>query len=523
MKAWLIAILVTAVLAGEAWAGADLPDAAAAGDAAAVTALLRQKTDVDAAQPDGTTALIWAAHRGDEAMVAQLLKAGADAGLANMYGASAMGEAATIGHAGIIKLLLKAGVDPGAANVEGQTPLMAVARTGHVDAARVLIEAGADVNAIETWGGQSALMWAAAQSQADMVAYLVRHGADVNAKGAARIWQRRITAEPRPKDLNKGGFTALLYAARQGCIDCARHLVEGGADLNATDPDRVSPLILALLNFNFDLAHYLIEAGADVNQWDLYGRTPLYTAIDMNTIPIGGRTDIPTEDQRSGIDIARELLERGANPDIQLKLRPPYRNTAFDRGDNNSLITGATPLLRAAKASDDEAVKLLLAHGAQVDLANVMGVTPFMSAAGVDQSNNPTRGRFKTDEDAVETVKILVAAGADIHRHAGVYRDYLEPFTDPLSKFKRTAYDGQTALHGAAKKGWNRTVAYLVGLGLDLEARDALGRTPLDLAYGRYEPAFLDAQPAPLPDTIALLMDLCHKQPTCHLSREAGL
>jgi ankyrin repeat protein len=240
-------------------------------------------------------------------------------------------------------------------------------------------------------------------------------------------------------------------------------------------------------------------------------------------MPVGGRTDIPTEDQHTGLDIARELLERGANPDIQLKLRPPYRNTPFDRGDNNSLITGATPLLRAAKASDDEAVKLLLQYGAKVDLANVMDVTPFLSAAGVDQSNNPTRGRYKTDEDAVKTVKILVEAGADIHRHAGIYRDYLEPYTDPQSKFKRTAYDGQTALHGAAKKGWNKTITYLAGLGLDLEARDAMGRTPLDLAYGRYEPAFNDAQAAPLTDTIALLADLCHKEATCHLSREAGL
>ena len=109
---------------------------------------------------------------------------------------------------------------------------MAVARTGNVEAATLLLDAGADVNAIELWGQQSALMWAAAQKQPAMIKLLIARGADVDARGAVRNWERKVIKEPRPKDMNQGGFTPLLYAAREGCIECARELVAGGADLD---------------------------------------------------------------------------------------------------------------------------------------------------------------------------------------------------------------------------------------------------------------------------------------------------
>ena len=249
---------------------------------------------------------------------------------------------------------------------------MAAARSGKVPAVKLLLDAGADVNAKETWGGQSALMWAAAQQQPAMVKFLIAHGANVNARGAVRDWQRKVIREPRPKDMNQGGFTPLLYAAREGCIECARELVKGGADLDLPDPHRVTPLVMALFNLHFDLASYLIDAGADVNKWDLYGRTPLYMAADVSTLPVQGNGSmvvLPSMDKLTAVDVAKQLIAKGADVNIQLKRRPPYRNVPQDRGGDTILSFGATPLLRAARAGDAPMVELLLKNGALVDLA----------------------------------------------------------------------------------------------------------------------------------------------------------
>src|SRR5437868_592735 len=145
------------------------------------------------------------------------------------------------------------------------SPLLDAVEQGNRAAVLALLAAGADVNAKEHFGGQSALMWAAAQRQAEMVKFLASHGADLNARGVIHQWERKVITEPRPKDMNKGGFTPLLYAAREGCVECAKHLIAAGADLNLEDPDRVTPLNMALLNLHFELAASLIKAGADID------------------------------------------------------------------------------------------------------------------------------------------------------------------------------------------------------------------------------------------------------------------
>jgi uncharacterized protein len=501
MRSSLAALAVVAVLA----VGSVAPVSAAAASAATAdagaqrqlfeavkaqdpeTALyaIQQGADVRATEPDGTTALHYAAHAGDATLVAALLRARADPDARNEFGATPLQEAAAMGHAEVIRLLLKAGADVESRNPEGQTALMVAARTGRVEAAKWLLKAGAKVNEKESWGGQSALMWAAAQGQADMVRLLVRAGADVNARGAIRDWQRRVTSEPRPKGLNRGGLTPLLYAAREGHIEVARALLDGGADIDLADPDQVTPLVLALMNLRFDFAAFLIDRGADVDRWDLFGQTPLYVAVDMNTLPKGGRPDLPSEDRTSALDVARKLLEKGANPDIPLKLRPPYRNYIFDRGGDQVLSTGATPLMRAAKGGDAEAVKLLLAHRASVELPSAEGITPLMVAAGMGHGANPTRGRYKTDAQAAECVRLLKEAGAQVNA------------TAPATK--------RTPLHAAAAHGWTETAKYLVGQGADLEALDAGGLAPLDHAAGRYPRAFLEPEPKPWAETMQYL------------------
>ena len=209
---------------------------------------------------------------------------------------------------------------------------MVVARTGRVDAAQALLRRGAKVNAVEQWRGQTALMWAAAQSQPAMVKALVAAGADVNARShgqqlAASGHRRAARHLPARRRA-----TPLLYAAREGCVECAKYLVEAGADLNLADPEEVSPLLLAVLNGHFDVAAYLIQKGANPGKWDWYGRTPLYAAVDMNTIPRGGRPDRPSLDDTTSLQIIEQLLDAGANPNPQLKLAPPFRNIGNDRG-----------------------------------------------------------------------------------------------------------------------------------------------------------------------------------------------
>src|SRR5438093_246773 len=298
-----------------------------------------------------------------------------------------------------------------------------------------------------------------------MIKFLASRGADVNGRGIIRQWERKVITEPRPKDLNKGGFTPLLYAAREGCVECARHLIAAGADPDLADPDGVTPLNMALLNLHFDFAAYMIEAGADVDKWDLFGRSPLYMAADVNTLPVkgnGAMAVIPSEDSHTALDVARLLLKAGANPNIQLKRRPPYRDVPQDRGGDTILAQGATALLRAARAGDAAFVKLLLEGGALVDLPSKEGVTPLMAAAGVEFGTRVTRGRNRTDEGVLATMRLLLDAGADINarmvteprravaegasqRAAAAGRARASQVPSPF------AVPHQTALHGAAE------------------------------------------------------------------------
>ena len=519
----VVAVLGVAA-AGVTAAENTLLDAAERGDRAAAMRLLATGADPNAPGPDGTTPVMWAASNDDLALVRALVKAGANVTLKNQFGTSALTEAAIIGSAPVIDALLKAGADPNTRNPEGETPLMAVARSGKVDAARLLLEAHADVNAREGWGGQSALMWAAAQGQAEMVKLLASQGADVNARGVIRQWERKVITEPRPKDMNKGGFTSLLYAAREGCVECARHLVAAGADPDLEDPERITPLNMALLNLHFEFAAFMIAAGADINKWDLFGRSPLYMAGDVSTLPVkgnGAMAVLPSEDSVTALDIARMLLDAGANPNLQLKRRPPYRDVPQDRGGDTILAQGATPLLRAARAGDAPFVELLLKHGALVDLPSKEGVTPLMAAAGVEFGTRVTRGRNRSNEGVLATMRLLLDAGADVNARMvteprGVVSNDASARAvaasgrggRPSQMPSASAVPHQTALHGAAERGFTPFVKFLAEHGADVQAKDASGRTALDLAKGIGVPGVRQAAGEPFPDTAALLESL---------------
>lgn len=465
---------------------------AAKGETTAALELIARNTDVTAAQADGTTALHWAVYYDDADLVERLIKQGADVNARNSYGATPLSQAAINGNAAIIEQLLDAGVQADERGADDQTALMVVSRTSHTDAAKALLKAGADVNAVEQWRGQTALMWASAQQQPAMVELLLDSGADPNAQSLPNDWERQVTAEPRMKILPPGGMTPLHYAAREGCAPCADLLVQAGADVDKADPEGVTPLVMANLNAQWDTAKVLIEAGANLDKWDIYGRSPLYTAVDYNTLPHGGRADRPADDLTTNLEIIQLILDRGGNPNLQLKLYPPYRNLGADRGADALLRTGATALFRAARGGDVEVTRLLLEKGALVDLPNEDAITPLMVAAGYRTSNVDTRGKFRTEKQAHEVAKLLLKAGADPNAVEGL--------------------QGQTALFGAATNGWNSMVQLLAEHGADLQHKDNSGATALDAAMGRGGRFGRGDGGDAHPETAALLQQLITEQ-----------
>jgi ankyrin repeat protein len=458
---------------------------------AAALELVQSGADVNQPTVDGTTALHWAAYFGNIELAARLLRAEADPNTRNDYGSSPLLEAATVGNVEMLKLLLDGGADVESANPEGQTALMAVARTGNLEAARLLLGHGADVNVAEAWGGQTALMWAAARQHPALVSLLIEQGATVDQRAIDRNWERRVTAEPRVKEMFTGGFTALLYAVREDCLDCVKRLLAAGADINKPDPDNVSPLILALLNMRYDIAKYLVEQGADVNQWDYWGRTPLYAAADLNILPASARGDLPPLQSTTALEVAGMLLERGAEPNYYLKLAPPPRNIVFDRaGDNGVMNTGSTPLQRAAYGADIDMMRLLLEHGADLSLANVNGVTPMIALSNPGGSRN----RNKSEQTVMQGLALLMQAGADINQHGGI--------------------NGETPLHTSARQNSLEVVKFLVAQGADLHAKDRNGLIPLDYATGKADTQSLGNfnVVGELPEMAALLQELMNAQ-----------
>jgi ankyrin repeat protein len=445
--------------------------------------------DVDHRNPDGSTPLQWAVYEGDVAEVRSLLDAGADVSLANNYGATPMGLAAEVANTKILKLLLEAGADADSPNPEGQTALMAVARTGNVEAARALLEHGAAVDAREHWGGQTALMWASARRHPQMMELLIDHGADVDARSIHRDYQRHVTAEGRPKNLDTGGLTPLLYAARENCIACVDVLLANGADIDLPDPDGVSPLLLAIMNVNWDLAKRLIEAGSNVDEWDIYGEAPLFMAIRLRSEIDGGRASIDRLNETDGLTIVRMLLERGADPDMQLVFKPA--NAGFGA---KTMTRGSTPLIRAATNGDLEVVRLLLEHGADAALCMADRQTPIHAVLA---------GRTP-EPKALELIRLLHDAGTDVNVIALVNH--------------REEIRGGTALHYAVRKRYKKVIKQLAAFGIDMNAKDQDGLTALDYTQSRGFMPFMALQTPIYEEEAALLRELgatveMHKDP----------
>jgi len=463
---------------------------------AAAGSAVAGKTD-EPRKPDGSTPLMVASFEGDVAEAGRLLKEGANVKAVNSYGVNAMQLAADTANTELIRLLLKAGADPESPNADGETALHMVARSGNVEAAKLLLKAGAKVDTVEQFGGQTPLMWAAARRHPEMVELLISKGADVNARGKVRDYQRVATAESRAAPRDRGGFTPLMYAARDNCGECVEVLLKHKADVNLADPSFVVPLSIAMMNDNWDIAKRLIEAGADVNQWDMNGSSPLQVAIgNMNGTGSRNPLDQDKPNGASGRDLIKMMVDRGANPNQQL-----YWGASF----GGSADRGMTPFLEACATGDIELVKLLLSHGANPKLATADGRGPiimtvngnrgrgnpfaFPGAAprgGAAEGGPPGRSKGAGAQRAnpqVELIKLLADAGADVK------------LVGKIHLLARTR--GGSALHYAVRVGGNRQVIEeLLDLGLDVNVKDEDGLTALDYAMGRGYVPFL-AMPEP--------------------------
>jgi ankyrin repeat protein len=460
--------LLAFIPAGRAEA-ADTPlvQAIKRGDGAAARALLERRgaasssLAVNAADPTGTTALHWAVQGNLADVTRRLLQAGANVRAANRYGVTPLQLAAVNGNASMVGLLLEAGADPNAVLPEGETVLMTAARTGAVDVLTVLLDRGADIHARERLYGETALVWAAAENHPEAVRTLIARGAPVDSRSSRQEFPRRRSGQ---SVLSLGGWTPLMYAARENALGTGRALITAGADLNLADPDGATALVVAIINAHYDFAAVLLGAGADPNVVDTEaGMGPLYAAIDMRRLAVGhGRPNPKSSSDIDALGVVRMLLERKADPNAPL--RAPIFQRHHTSGDS-ALGKGATPLMRAAKSGDVEVMTLLLAAGANHQAALPSGAIALMFAAGLGwRDGSPAAPSFDqgTDEDATQAIDLLLGLGIAINA---------------------ATTQGDTALHVAVTgRGSPLIVRHLVAKGADLGAKNKRGQTPLEAA-----------------------------------------
>ena len=619
-----VAILFAAAALAAASASAPVADAAMRGDLAAVRALLRDGADVNAAHGDGMTALHWAAERGEPAIAEVLLYAGANVDAVTRIGHyTPLHLASKAGSAPVIEILLAAGGEVGKRTTSGGvTALHLAAASGNAAAVGLLLDHGAEIDARESAWGQTPLVFAAARDRGEVIRLLLARGADAGIttrvvdlafdsalQSAARDRQRAVLQAfpggeqdpftPRqvqtailagrelylsgelpekdeeasddedddddeerasPND-TKGGLTALLHAARQGNLDAARALLDGGADADQFSAgDATTPLLMAAINGQFDLAMLLLERGADPN---LAARTnaatPLWAAVNAQWQP---RTRFPQPQEMglqhaSYLDLMEALLKAGADPDARLTVHPWYMVYSGCGNRNCGLADtqGSTAFWRAGYATDVEAMKLLVRYGADPEIATAAPEPrrqrrpegpaeqplprqpqdfagkdrPEISLAQFNRPESDVEDRAEGgDEDELDpsglppvpeggpgVLPLHAAAGVgygegfagNAHRHApDSWMPAVKYLIEELgADVNARDHNGYTPLHHAAARGDNEMIMYLVSKGADVTAVSRRGQTTADMANGPVQ------RVSPFPDTVALLEKLGSK------------
>jgi ankyrin repeat protein len=559
---WFIAALTL----GSAPSSSPVADAAMRGDLGAVRALITERADVNAPEGDGMTALHWAAERGDRDVAALLLEAGANPRAETRIGRyTPLHVAAKNGRAAIVRLLVDANAGVNALTATGSVPLHFAAASGSADAVNILLEAGADANAREAQWGQTPLMFAAAAGRADVVRALLARRADMSATATVvdisqrnrqdaaesrlrnsrvaeiqkQIAARRAATGPalsgsvsagrgrgqvddsgnEPEPLGyaelvgaQGGLTALLLASREGHVETAMALVDGGADINQVSAsDHTSPLLIATINGHFDLAKQLVARGADVKGASAAGATPLYGVLNMQWAP-KARHPQPAHymQQTTGyLELAEAFLEAGADPNARLLKSLWY--TTYNRDLLSVDRTGATPFWWAAYTLDLPAMKLLLKYGADPNIPTAK-VPERYEEGGPDPSLPDRSGLPPIPWGGPAVFPIHAASGVgyglgfagNTHRHVpDGWLPAVKFLVEELgADVNIRDHNGYTPLHHAASRGDNELIRYLVSKGADVKAVSRTGQTTVDMANGPVQ------RVEPFPETIALLESL---------------
>ena len=549
-----------------------LHHAAERGDAEMTEMLVYAGANVSAMTRIGQyTPLHLASQAGSAAVVQALLKAGADVtARTTTTGVTPLHLAAATGNADVVKLLLDAGADANARDAEwGQTPLIYAAAPNRAGAIRVLLARGADPRVTTKTidiAKQSALDRAASERQRKVLEAAVPKGQqptasqiqaamqasrelfasgtipppdtkegaaanDRNAPGAANNFDPE---EINPPVATKGGLTALLHAARQGHLDAARALLDGGAPIDQPGAgDGTSPLLMAVINGQFDMAMFFIERGANPNlAAGGNGATPLWAAINTQWQP---RTRFPQpqemeQQHATYLDVTKALLEAGADPNGRIRTHPWYLvyNGCGNRNCGLADTAGSTAFWRAAYATDVAAMRLLVAHGADPNIPTIAPPVPVRRGgqggppAGAGGPMAPTAGanqeRFTgppIPPGGPGVYALHAAAGVEYgegfagnaHRHApDGWMPSVKYLVEELgADVNARDNDGYTPLHHAASRGDNEMILYLISKGADVTAVARSGQTVADMANGPVQ------RVSPFPATVALLEKLGSK------------
>ena len=577
-NAIVVTTLSIALLIGSAVPDSPVADAAMRGDTEAVRSLLREGTDVNAAQGDGMTALHWAAERGDVELTEMLLYAGANKEAVTRLGDyTPLHLASKASHAPVIETLLEAGSDANAATTTGgATPLHFAAASGSADGVAALLDHGAEVNAQESSRGQTPLMFAAALNRVAALNVLLQRGADAaittsvvdlqelqeadraagqrrqeviaafqteqagqqetwrpspsQVQAAVRAARRQPprddgTAEEDSVDFEEaqptalsyaqlvgrqGGLTALIHAVREGHVESAMVLLDAGADVNhVSDGDHTSPILMAMINGHFDQGLLLLERGADPTLASDAGTTPLYAALNTHWAPKARypQQQAYQQQQATYLDVMTRLLSAGADPNVRLSKHLWYMGYTFDQMENTQ---GATPFWRAAYATDVEAMRLLVANGADPNLTTLKVPARRFGRGRPEREDLSGLEPVPVGGPAIYPIHAASGVGygegfaANAHRHVpNAWMSTVKYLVEELgADVNARDLNGYSPVHHAAARGDNDMILYLVEQGADVTFVSRRGQTTVDMANGPVQ------RIQPFPETVALLESL---------------